>query len=491
MTAGKVPLPGQYRISKQEVEGSLNGYRHQEIGDWNIVVDSNLPIHDIISNGERIGYLVGTVLDTHETQRPDDIWIGNTATSRIEAVERRLSRFVGRYVVVARIGGETRMYLDPAGSLPAVYDSEQECVAASPLSIPAVSHEPNFRNDFFERVYGAGNGWIPGRTTYYQGVKRLLPNHYLNLDTWRPVRHWPDASDDVDAPTDVDALVAEIVSEAERVLESVVAEYDRPKMSLTAGKESRCLLAVARQWISNNDLSLYTFEGDQYSLDTHMALRISDDNDLGLVPLTVVEATESQQEQYLRRTGYTVTTENKLIHPTIETLNADVRVEGLGGEVGRGYYWTESDDRQTEITASELLKRFHKPRHDSLVAEMDRWLTEVKGFNAPTVLDLAYQEHRLGCWGGPQHLGLPTDIEYICPFLTPRMIRLMHRLPTEVRKRDVLPSQIVDRTWPDLNEYPYNSFGGHGEWRRYWYLFQAGISDPTAALEFVTKALRQ
>jgi hypothetical protein len=487
-------LRGQYVLSRQKLDSVPEGFRHVRVGTWELVVDTDLSVVPIVGDGH-VGCMLGTILDVDSGQKPERIRLrGSEEMSTPERFEETLSRLVGRYVAVVSGDESARVYTDPAGALPVVYDDSGGFVAASPLSIPSVTHESHFRDDLFEAITrSSSKGWLPGKLTYYRDVTQLLPNHYLDLDTWTAVRYWPIDREDVRTRSDARSTVRRIGSELKRAIDAIVTQYDEPKLALTAGKDSRCLLAIARRWTSNGELPLYTFAGKEYRLDMHTSRKITNDVGLDLWPVPVTKATDEQEEQFMDRTGYAVLTENKTIHPTIRRLDADARVEGLGGEIGRGYYWGWSDTDTMPIDAERLLDRLlAEPPYDLLGEEMERWMAEVEPFGAFTTLDLAYQEHRLGCWGGPQHLGLPTEIDYVCPFLTPTTIELMHALPPSIRKRDGLHRRIIGHAWPALNEYPFNAFSGWQRWRNYpgaMRKLRAGITNPGAAMRYVGDAL--
>ena len=211
-------------------------------------------------------------------------------------------------------------------------------------------------------------------------------------------------------------------------------------------------------------MSCFTLGENDRDIDVHVARRLARRHDVDWHSIRITEATEDEQDRWLKRTGYTVGSAIKETHTTMQALETDAEVGGLGGEIGRGYYWKPSDDRDTAVGPIELLHRFHKPEHPELIAELDRWCQEVDRFDTYTTLDLAYQEHRLGCWGGPQHLGFAPEVDYLRPLWYRPVVESMHRLPPEVRRRDELPERIVSTAWPELNELPYNAFT---DWKKY------------------------
>ena len=104
------------------------------------------------------------------------------------------------------------------------------------------------------------------------------------------------------------------------------------------------------------------------------------------------------------------------------------------------------------------MARFGLPDTPQLGAALEDWLASLVKIDAFTVLDLAYLEHRDGAWYAPQFCCDPTLIRQ-APLLTMRTVSLMMQLPSEWKRDDRMGHAIIERLWPELNKYPYNSLG--------------------------------
>lgn len=489
MTTDDTPLPGQYTITRRDAGEPSEGFERATVGGWTVVYDDGFTTSPVMAGDEPVGLVIGKALDVVDGGRPGEVHLSTDRSPGVtSAIERIQTRLVGRYVGLVEGEAGPRLFTDPVGALPVVYDEGGEFVAASPLSVPTVSHDTHFRGDLFEALDSQGGSWLPGTTTYYRGVTRLLPNHTLDLESWEVDRFWPDDDREEWAPDGDDDVVERIVTELTTVCEAAMDHYRRPKMGLTAGLDSRCLLAVAREWATDGSLLLYTYESDEYHLDVHVARRIAAAHGLDWTPVPVTTATRRQREEFRRRSGYTVSTASKAIHPTIRSLDTDARIVGVGSEIGRGYYYRLSDDERTDIDGEELLERLHRPVHPEVADDLDGWLREVAGLDTHTILDLAYQEHRLGCWSGPQYLGILEDRDLIAPFCYRPVIELMHRTSPDFRRFDRLQERIIDRRWSELNGYPVNAYAGLSRWRNLGDrlgMVRTGLSRPGDAWRYV------
>jgi len=144
----------------------------------------------------------------------------------------------GRWILIL---GDT-IYLDPAGSQPAVFYPEGRIVASSPNLISAEDDEALIREfDVVQR-----DGWYPFGLTPKQGVLRLLPNHVLDLKTFQSTRHHSPLSQSN----------VHVTSAAKTVIDAVQAvgkAFAVPGLlvGLTAGRDSRMLLAALRSQIGH------------------------------------------------------------------------------------------------------------------------------------------------------------------------------------------------------------------------------------------------
>ena len=84
-------------------------------------------------------------------------------------------------------------------------------------------------------------GSYPAGLTPRHGIDRLLPNHYLDLGKWQPVRHWP--KDPLAASCSTEDAIAEISMIVKRQIRAVVTTTPTYLM-LTAGKDSWMLLCL-------------------------------------------------------------------------------------------------------------------------------------------------------------------------------------------------------------------------------------------------------
>lgn len=492
MRGDSVPAK-QYYLTTEVPNSVPDGFRRQTVGGWHIVCDASYDVIPVTANDQRVGYVVGTVLDVRGEHGSGQIDLGSVESTEtvVAAFESVQSDFVGGYVALV-CTDDSYLYTDPGGVCPVVYASDRRLAGASPAALPGVDTDARFRRDLFEAVTDDGDQlWLPGKKTYYSGVQRLLPNHRLDLQTWESSRYWPTGELQVNRTADP---IEAIATNLRAVFETVVANYASPILALSAGKDSRALLAVARDWLVNGEVACFTWDsGEQFDMDRTVARRIATDRNIAWRPVPVIEASESEREQWLQSTGHAVGGQIMGIYPSLQSLDGDVHLVGTGGEIGRGYYWSDEDDPDATFSATELLERLHRPRHAELVDAVEEWLDGTSCFDAYTLLDLAYQELRLGCWAGPQSRVSAKYVDEMMPFEYRPVVEAMHRVPPAIRMNDNLMPRIVERTWPELNTYPYNEYD---DWRivvqrgkEIEQKLRTALDDPERAYDYLQRLL--
>ncbi len=473
----------EYTITKVGTDNCSRFHtKTSDVGCWNVAVGESLEQFRVFVGGEEIGLIWGSILDPQEVISSDETISIDPDQSIPNAFEETLYRLAGRYVGLLASGDYDRLYMDPGGFLPVVYRTGQVREIASSPAMLSIDYDEQFREDLYNRFETDNGVWLPGRQTYHNGVRRLLPNHYLNLESWESRRHWPcegDLSDGHDLETAADT----ILSNTNEIIDHAIGKYDTLYSSLTAGRDSRLLLAASHKHSLNGDVNYFTFgSDDRLDEDLYAAKIIANDVEIHWESIPRRYASESEQDQWLRKTGHSVGSGIMEIHPTLASISGDARLVGLGGEIGRGYYWEKGDDLDTTLTPRNTLNRMNRPKEPELIEEVSEWLDEVSEEDTYTTLDLLYQEFRLGCWAGPQQLGSAPVIDLIGPLCYRSTIKAMHMIPPEMRGEDSAVPHMIEQQWPELTKLSFNEFE---DYRKYESLARKAINNPKEAMRRV------
>lgn len=224
--------------------------------------------------------------------------------------------------------------------------------------------------------------------------------------------------------------------------------------------------------------------GDRHATDTVIARRIARKFGLNHIELRRTTATAEQRRAFIRRGGHCYADSNSRFHPSVWPIaQSHVFAGGLGGEYGRAFLWREKDRPETQITARLLNNRLGLPEDPVVLASLERWLKDLDTDNALSILDLAYNENRMGPWSSAQFCCDPTLVRH-APLLTFRGVELMFSLPPEWKRSSRLGNEIIRRLWPELAAISYNSLG---PWRDLAITMQRVLSNPRV----IAKKLRK
>jgi len=286
-------------------------------------------------------------------------------------------------------------------------------------------------------------------------VCRLIPNHFLDLTTFQCVRYWPaPATSAVFGSVREPAGVVSALATRLRENVEILARSGPLHLSLTAGRDSRMVLAASRRFMSQ--IECYTFRLAGAQLDLRIARVIARRFRFRHYAVAWVEPSAQDQQEWQERTGRCVGGSAWHLASTLKQLQGSaIRTSGLCGEVGRSYYWRVADLERRSLSPEEVVSRLHLPATTRLHAQAEAWLVKLPLNEVPHVLDLLYMEQRLGCWAGPKQYGQP-GIRSVPPLCDRRLFELMLSLPCEYRFAQRLAPDLIAHLWPELLRVPFN-----------------------------------
>jgi len=317
-------------------------------------------------------------------------------------------------------------------------------------------------------VRGRGH-FHPFGLTPYPSVRRLLPNHYLDLADFACRRHWPDRNGMAAGEDEVEQTLTSFARKLRDNVGAMVEAFPI-QMSLTAGRDSRTLLAAARPYASGVAFFTTAIPDPAARLDCRVAGELARRCALHHRVLPWREPQTAELESWQQRVGHCVAGRTWRSVRTLKQLDPRrVLLPGTCAEVGRAYYWRRDDLHCEGLDPEEAVSRLGLPRAPALVEAAEAWLSELPAWRRADILDLLYLEQRLGCWAGPAQYGHASAAR-VTPLADRRPFSLMFDLPRAYRYRQRLPDDLIRILWPDLRRLPFNRKpglrGAAGEVRR-------------------------
>ncbi|MEM9912802.1 MAG: hypothetical protein AAF922_18740, partial [Pseudomonadota bacterium] len=266
----------QFRLARAGLD-PLEGFRRHEAGPWHLDVGYGLPAFDFsFDEGNGKVVLLGIAVEENAKLLASQDAFNDLAKLRdMDKVIERLNACAGRFAFLIVHKEIQRFYLDPIGSLGAVYDPEQRAIASTINFLLDREIEANTIYPMTEEAI-VGKGRFAFGHTPDKVVKRLVPNHYLDLSDFRFHRHWPH-KDAIFDPNEEDKskLLKLILSRLENVLGALSKWETGAILPISGGLDSRLLLACAKPYLEDIDLFSHA-ESFMSRRDTRIATKLAD-----------------------------------------------------------------------------------------------------------------------------------------------------------------------------------------------------------------------
>ena len=436
--APKADWTGQYVLSAEPVE--VSGWSSRRLpGGWNLTSHPMLPVVPVTVGGEEAGVLLGWPVD-HAGRLVESVALPADASP-----SSTVGGFGGRWLLVT----PEVVCPDATASQPAVFSAERGVVASSPGLIDAEDDDELIRAfDIVRR-----DGWYPFALTPKRGVRRLLPNHVLNLTDWKVQRQQvpPTASRSTEE-------AAAVVLEAVRTTGRAFATRGGLSVGLTAGRDSRMLLAALRN--CPGTLGFYTARtwGPANATDVWRAGSLSRRFKFRHRTAGRALTTDAEANDWLDRVGWVRAGARVRNEKAGDSVSENCAIgHGAVGELARGYYWREGDTAERLPLARDLADRVGAPAISPVLAAAEAWRADLPDRNGLTALNLLYLEQRVGCWASPGNFGSPRVAPDV--FLLSRrdaVDAMLSLKPDETRKASLM-DEVIRQAWSELSGLPYNS----------------------------------
>lgn len=457
----------------QQTERQQTVWKQESIGSFWIGVHPDLPIMNVVSQSGHIkACFLGYVIDPFSCTYNKPILPESTdspGSDSFNSIEAYLNTLSGRFVCIVTDNQSTRIYLDASGSLPMLYSPQQEIAASSHMLIPYTDEIDDHTELIQQLNFHESNGIYPFGLTSRQQIKRLLPNHFLSLDTWAATRHWPLPSSApnnslVYFPTkDESSLLAEKIGNVmKKTITTILNQGFTPYMSLTAGVDSRTLLACA--YSRKEAINFFTWElpDSMAQLDIEVATKISKKHHLNYQVFPYESASESDVGKWLYRTSVTIgEVRGQDLTSTVNNMDStQPYFAGNVSEVSRGVFWRQGDDKLDSLTGEEITQRLKAPLHPDIIKAAEQWLAGLpNGFTIKETLDFLYLEQRVGCWASEIVQGHACGPFHIYPFSNRKVFTWMLSSPNDFnyRKNKGIIKEVIKQLQPELLEWEFNA----------------------------------
>jgi hypothetical protein len=480
--AGGAPAPGsryaaatlerllfrrQFILGPRAADG-FPAWRRLPLGrDLHLTVHPDLSVTRVEGRG-RCLLLLGYALDAARPTADDaEILTGLlNRFDRVDDVLRESATLGGRWVVIADDGTRTILFADAAGLRPLAYapgDGAEGvwCASRHGLLAEILRMAPDDAAIAYLRAFEPGRhstlAWFPGDTSPYAGIRVLLPNHYLDLGTGKPVRFWPDADLGVASRRTGISTSTEIV----RGLVQAAAHRFVLMPGLTAGWDSRLVLAASRR-IADHAFYHTALVGDTPRDHPDIAVPARLLARLGLTH-HLLDARSPMDPGFAAVYHRSVSPAYEPVGFIAQALfdaspEAGVNVTGDAGEITRCDYETEALAGR-EFTARDLADVSRLPAHPFVLEAFERWLADARAHRRNVALrHLFAWEQVAGRTQAKLVSAYDVARESLTPFNCRRLLATQLGVAERFRSEPTyyLRRAVIRRLWPEVLVEPIN-----------------------------------
>ena len=429
-----------------------------------------LTVHpDLVSyqliHGDKSLTLLGSILDPDKPKATDSDIIDDLFFKLINSENPFDFTFKlgGRWVLIFDNGQEQILWHDAAGLRQVFYSnrkySQDVWCSSQPKMIANLLNLELDREavDFVEsgEIRENREYWWPGDASPYKEIKRLLPNHYLDLGTGVCHRYWPDNHL---RSLEFNDAVELIMRHMTGLIKSASNRFD-VVISLTAGWDSRLVLAASKEishrisYMTVKQLGMAEDDAD-IRIPSNLLLKLGLKHD-------ILRGRAEINNEFKRILEMSLTFAHDFWAPDVEAIfeyyaQRKVVIVGSVSEVVRCK--SKSVDR-LDVTPEMLSSITGMGRNPFAIKSFQGWLDGVGEIYNLDILRLFHWEQRVGSWLSMCQAEFSMawqDIftPYNCRNLLINMLSVdeKYRRPPEYR----LYADLILRLWPEVLCEPIN-----------------------------------
>lgn len=401
--------------------------------------------------------LLGLAVQTLADQADPLTEIAGTASA---AVPQLYPSWAGRWVLIG--GGQ--VHLDATGRLGCFYGRDPDrraWVSSSPaLLAPILGPEAPLSVDGRSLQYATGISWFTPPRSRFAGMFRLLPSQTLDLNDGT-IRARP-LMPPIDPSRDFEEILALLQSSLVTTLQRLSQLGDKLWLGLTAGCDSRVILAIARH--ARIDIRPFT----------RVAARMSVADRL-LPPKLARECGYEHRFLWGRKPQperRQLIAEHSAGHvsdgdgePFVQGVRDGLEGICLGGhsfEVASGFGSLRQLPETVgdpEVAVQQIAQLFNEPLNSTAIAGIREWLDWALQTPHPHLdwRDRFYIEQRQAGWASAKEQVYDmARVERFFVLNAARNYSLLLGLPSEQRLGAIHQIELIRRIVPELLQYPFN-----------------------------------
>lgn len=451
-----------------EFVDALRGWQRVVVDDsFRLTVHPEVAVNQV-SEGTKSITFIGYILDplSPDADNADIVRTLLDEFSNVENLIAATTSYGGRWVVIARDGKRRVMFNDALGLRQIFHTTPDFSNGLWAMTQPGilawfmdlhVDEQAERFIDSYEFRTRPEYRW-PGTATAFHNLRRLFPNHYLDLCAGTCHRYWPDQ------PLQklrFDEGIEKTIWLLKGLMRAARQRFDL-YIGMTAGFDSRIVLAACRDLKAGiTGVTVRQGRMPDNHQDVTVAARL-----LGRmgIPHHVIKAQPYMSAEFSRTFKQNVFLAHDHYGPDAEALlyrfsRSKTAVTGGGAEVLREPFRKNIDVTKHEFTANDLAALQSMGDNAFAVNSFQQWLDELDDLYNVHLLDLFSWEQSHGNWLAATQLEFDLAWRDIfTPFNCRELLVTM--LAIDERQRSSPDHRafrvLIERMWPELLDEPIN-----------------------------------
>ncbi|MEN8249998.1 MAG: hypothetical protein ABFS32_13780 [Bacteroidota bacterium] len=414
------------------------------------------------AKGELRLILLGDMFDYKKTGNDNKDILKAISDENFSRFLKNINRYAGRFVIIYQNGDMLRLIHDTTAARKVYYSNWQDKLwfASQPhllAGILGINRSKNreslkfYESKDFVRLFNSNIG----NFTIYDEIRQLLPNHFLDVNSFTVTRYWPNKKIEYQPINEVAKKCAQMI---EGFMESITNRYN-VMLPVTAGKDSRILLAATKRF--TDKVFYYVNKGDSMnkeSPDITVPRELLSKLDLEFNILNPnIEVDEDFKKIYYQNNTLASSSFLPLIYNYY--LNFENRVNLPGNIASAGFEVYKN--RRMKITGKNLAKLNQLSQFGIAENYYNKWILESQEVcrkHNVNMLNLFYWEERLANWGTQIQIEKDIAQEDINPFNSRDLVGLFLSVHPKYISIPFfkLHRRIIKILWPEVLQIPIN-----------------------------------
>jgi hypothetical protein len=452
----------QFIFCQKEIQ-DFDHWQKYTVNNYFLYVHPKLKVTKVSRKSKEL-FLLGSLFDsTNKMATDEDITEKLIDVNEFKDLLAKSENYTGRYVLIYKDDRGVKLFHDPSASRRVHYlmDEEKFCCATQPhliakyLDIPKTSNMEVLNFYKSDQFYSHNQVGVM-ENTIYDPIKLLTANFYIDITNRKVIRFWPYRKlNSISLNEGIELVTKEL-----KGFMANIHQRNKIVMGVTAGNDSRLLLASAREF--KDDIFIYVFHLPRMKNERHQDLEafqkiVRLGNMKGKIVSHNPKVDPDFKAIYDKNNEFASQENLSLIYNFHYKECADkLNVSTTMSDVTRNFF-----SSAIKVTPEILTNLWYYKGNKYVLDIYKRWLMEVEEYaNALNynILDIFNWEERISSWQSYYLSDCDIARDEVAVLNSRKVLEIMLSVPAKYRDMhtNIFHRSMVKKMWPELGTVSYN-----------------------------------